>query len=299
MKPKLWLIVTILSVGIVAVSMSAIFVRLAMAAGGKSTIDFSLFLAASRLIIAALLLLPAWRNIPQLQVNPVAYYYAIAAGVCLAFHFATWISSLAFTSIAASTTLVTTNPIWVGLLSRWWLKENLSQQSIWGIVIALTGGMLIAFGDANFSNSYSNPILGDILALVGAWMASLYIILGSQAQQQGLSLSNYVAISYSGAALILFPLPLLFQGSYTGYPNQVYVYVFLMAVVSQLIGHTSFNWAIRWIAPISISLILLLEPIVSSALGLVLFSEIPPLLVFIGGFILLVGVAISLLGKRV
>ena len=298
MKPKLWQLVTVLSIGVLAVSMAAIFVRLSMEASGNNSIDFSLFLAASRLIISAIILLPTWKNIKQLPVNPTAYYYAIAAGVCLAFHFATWISSLAFTSIAASTTLVTTNPIWVGLLSRWWLREKLSKQTTIGIVIALAGGILIALGDTNTNNSYSNPILGDILALVGAWMASLYIILGSQAQQTGLNLSNYIAIAYSSAAIVLLPLPLLFQGSYLGYPDQVYFYVLLMAVVSQLIGHTSFNWAVRWIAPTFISLTLLLEPIASSCFGFILFEEIPPLLVFIGGLILLSGVGISLLGKK-
>ncbi|MGF1540136.1 MAG: DMT family transporter [Pleurocapsa sp.] len=298
MKPKSWQIILVLSIGVLAVSMAAIFARLSMEAGGKQSIDFSLFLAASRLVIAALILLPTWRKIPQLQVSPSAYYYAIAAGICLALHFATWISSLAFTSIAASTTLVTTNPIWVGLLSRWWLKEKLSQQSILGIAIALTGGILIALGDADSSSSYSNPILGDILALVGAWMASLYIILGSQAQQQGLNLSNYIAIAYSSAAIILLPLPLLFQGSYLGYPLIVYLYVLLMAIVSQLFGHTSFNWALRWISPNLISLTLLLEPITSSWLGFIIFNEIPSRLVFIGGLILLTGVGISLLGKK-
>ncbi len=298
MKPKSWQIVTVLSIGVLAVSMSAIFVRLSMEAWGRQSIEFSLFLAASRLIVSALILIPAWRKIKQLEVTPSAYYYAIAAGICLAFHFATWISSLAFTSIAASTTLVTTNPIWVGLLSWWWLKEKLSKQTIIGIVIALTGGILIAFGDANTSSSYSNPILGNILALAGAWMASLYIILGLQAQQKGLSLSNYIAIAYSSAAIVLLPLPLLFQGSYLGYPNQVYLYILLMAVISQLIGHTSFNWAVRWISPTFISLTLLLEPISSSWLGFILFAEIPSLLVFIGGLILLTGVGISLLGKR-
>lgn len=299
MKPKSWQITLVLSIGILAVSMAAIFARLSMEAWGKQGIDFTLFLAASRLLISALILLPTWRKLSQLQVTSTAYYYAIAAGICLALHFATWISSLAFTSIAASTTLVTTNPIWVGLLSSWWLKEKLSRQSILGIIIALTGGILIALSDADSSGSYSNPMLGNMLALIGAWMASLYIILGSQARKQGLNLSSYIAIAYSSAAIVLLPLPLLFQGSYLGYPPIVYLYVLLMAIVSQLIGHTSFNWAVRWISPNLISLTLLLEPIASSWLGFIIFNEIPSLLVLIGGLILLTGVGISLLGKRI
>lgn len=287
----------VLTVGVLSVSLAAIFVRLSMEAAATQSIGFSIFLAASRLIVSALILLPTWRNIKSAQVSTSAYYYASAAGICLAFHFATWISSLAFTSIAASTTIVTTNPIWVGLLSRWWFREKLSKQAIIGIAIALSGGILIGLSDLNLTNSNSNPLLGDLLALVGAWMASLYLILGSQAQRQGLSISHYIAIAYSSAAIVLLPLPFLFQVSYWGYPSQVYLYIFLMAIFSQLIGHTSFNWAIRWISPTFVTLSLLFEPIVSSWLGFMIFSEKPTALIFLGGAILLIGVAITVLDR--
>lgn len=274
--------------------MAAIFIRLSMAAAEDRSIGFSLFLAASRLTVSAIILLPTWSKI---KIKPdefasSSFYYAIAAGICLAFHFATWISSLAFTSIAASTTIVTTNPIWVGLLSRWWYKEKLSKSVILGIAIALTGAILIGLSDNHLTGINSQPMLGNFLALVGAWMVSLYIMFGSMAQKQGLSLSSYIAIAYSSAALVLLPLPLLFKVNYWGYPGEVYLYICLMAIVSQLIGHTSFNWALRKISPTFITLSILFEPIVASCFGLIIFAEIPPLLVFLGGLIVIVGVAI-------
>ncbi|WP_216087094.1 DMT family transporter [Stanieria cyanosphaera] len=220
----------------------------------------------------------------------------LAAGICLALHFATWITSLAFTSIAASTALVTTNPIWVAILSRVWLKEKLNKYSIIGILIALTGGIIIALADYE-SKQLTNPILGDILALIGAWMTSLYFLFGSQAQRQGLNISNYIAVSYSTAALILFPLPLLFGVNYFDYPSKVYFYVLLMAIISQLIGHTSFNWAIKWISPTFVTLSILFEPIGSSLLGYFLFAETPPNLVIVGGLVLLLGVALATITK--
>ena len=294
MKPKSWQVGTILGIGVLAASTSAVFIRLAMEVAGKQGLDFSLFLAASRLSVASLILLPTWRKIKTTNVNTKAYYYAIAAGICLALHFATWISSLAFTSIAASTTLVTTNPIWVALLSWWFLQEKLSRQTILGIFIALVGGMLIALGDSNVGNNYTNPILGNSLALIGAWMVSLYFLLGSQAQKQGLSLSNYSAIVYTTAAIILLPLPVLVGNGYLGYPERVYFYVLLMAIVPQLIGHTSFNWSLRWISPTFVTLSILFEPVGASFLGFLLFAEIPSLFVIIGGFILLSGTAIAI-----
>ncbi len=294
MKPKSWQVGIILAIGVLAASTSAILVRLAMEAAGKQGVGFSLFLAAFRLIMSALILLPTWRNIQKnTDVSTKAYYYAIAAGGCLALHFATWISSLTFTSIAASTTLVTTNPIWVALLSRFWFKEKLSKQTILGIFIALIGGMAIALGDRNPTNNYTNPILGDALALIGAWMVSLYFLLGSQAQKQGLSLKNYSAIVYAIAAIILLPLPTFVGNSYLGYPGRVYFYGLLMAIIPQLIGHTSFNWSLRWIPATFVTLSILFEPIGASFLGFVLFAEIPSVWVLVGGLILLSGVAIA------
>lgn len=108
-QPLQWQVGVVLLAGVFAVSTAAIFIRLAMQANtsaGVSRVGFSLFLAASRLAIASLLLLPAWRNLRASQLSPGALRYAGAAGVCLALHFATWITSLSFTSITASTTLV-------------------------------------------------------------------------------------------------------------------------------------------------------------------------------------------------
>lgn len=294
MKPKSWQVGIILAIGVLAISTSAILVRLAMESAGKQGVSFSLFLASSRLSMSALILLPTWRKIiKNRDISPQAYYYAIAAGVCLAFHFATWISSLAFTSIAASTTLVTTNPIWVALISRFWFKEKLSKKTILGIFIALVGSVLIALGDTKVEKSYISPMIGSSLALIGAWMASLYLLFGSQAQKQGLSTNHYIAIAYTTAAIILLPFPLLVGNGYVGYPQQIYFYVLLMAIVPQLIGHTSFNWSLRWLSPTFVTLSILFEPIGASFLGFILFTEIPSISVLVGGGILLSGVAIA------
>ncbi len=336
MQPRLWQLSIVLIIGILSVSAAAIFIRLAMDTADNYTIGFSLFLAAFRLIISALILLPTWRGntvrlknlsvetsklasgvgerrdnraypnsesvtwgkIKQLIASNQTYYFAIAAGFCLGFHFATWISSLAFTSVAASTTLVTTNPIWVALLSRWWFKERLSQKTTLGIGVAVVGSVLIALGDNNSLSSNHNSLLGAILALTGAMMASLYIICGRQAQHKGLSLTNYIAIAYTTSALILFPLPLLFGASYQGYPKAVYVYGLLMAILSQIVGHTSLNWALRWLSPTIVTLCILVEPVGSSSLAWIFLGEIPSTRVILGGFILLLGVAIAVINQK-
>ncbi|MDJ0680242.1 MAG: DMT family transporter [Xenococcaceae cyanobacterium MO_167.B52] len=298
MQPKLWQLSIVLLIGILAVSAAAIFIRLAMDSAANYTIGFSLFLSAFRLVISALILLPTWGKIKQVQVSSQTYYLAIAAGICLGFHFATWISSLAFTSVAASTTLVTTNPIWVALFSRWWFKEKLSYKTAIAIAIALFGSVLIAVADSSSVGNNPNSLLGAILALIGAIMASSYIIFSRQAQQQGLSLTSYIAIAYSTAALILLPLPVLFGASYGGYPEEVYIYGFLMAIFSQIIGHTSFNWALRWLSPTIVTLCILVEPVGSSILAWIILQEIPSMGVIVGGLILLLGVTMAVMSSE-
>ncbi len=295
-----WKVGLILFIGVIAVSSAAVFIRLAIAAAEVRGVGFSLFLAASRLIVSALILIPVTRKLNRDRVTPKAYYCAVAAGLSLALHFATWITSLSFTSIAASTTLVTTNPVWVALISWWWLKEKPSKLTLLGVIVALAGGITIAVGDRNSENAINvaNTFLGNGLALVGAFMASCYFLLGTQAQKFGLNIGSYIAIAYTTAAIILLPLPLLFNASYFGYPLPVYLYTFLMAIVSQTIGHTSFNWALRFISPTLVSLAILFEPIGASLLGLFIWQEIPSRSVFLGGVILLVGIAIAIIGTR-
>ncbi len=293
MKPRLWQVGIILVLGVLAVSAAAVLIRLAIAAAGIRSVGFSLFVAATRLLIASVIFLPAWGRVRSQTISPQAWGFAVAAGVALALHFATWITSLAFTTIAASTTLVTTNPVWVALLSWFWLKEKPSKLTMVGIALALAGGITIAFGDTKTSEAASNPLLGDFLALLGSWCASSYLLLGGEAQKRGLDTSSYVVIAYTAAAIVLLPLPLLFGTGYTGYPWAVYGYIALMALLSQVIGHTTLNWAVQWVSPTLVTLAILFEPISSSILGYLIFAEVPQNSVLVGAVIVLVGVAIA------
>jgi drug/metabolite transporter (DMT)-like permease len=297
-QPATWQISSVLAIGILAVSTAAILVRLAIQSAGVSGVGFSLVLAATRLTIAALILLPAWRTVGQREPTTLAWRYAIAAGIALALHFAAWITSLSYTSIAASTTLVTTNPIWVALLSWFWLGERPRRSTLFGIGIALSGGMLIGLGGADALSGGTNPLVGNGLAIVGAWTVSLYFLLGREAQRQGFSLGSYAAVAYSVAAIVLLPLPLLVGASYIGYPSMTYGYILLTALLPQLIGHTSFNWSVRWVSPTLVTLVILIEPVLASLMGYFLFNEIPGWTVLLGTLILLVGVAIAALAAK-
>ena len=281
------------SIGIISVSSAAIFIRLCQQEITDVTIGFSLFIAASRLLITIIILSPTYGKLRKINLKNKAIFYSIGAGICLSFHFATWITSLNFTSVAASVSLVNTNPLWVALLSWWFFRQHISPKTIAGIIIAIVGSILIAFTGGN-TDFGTNPLLGAILALLGAWFVSGYMLLGKVAQEKGLTTRQYVAIAYLTAAICLFPLPLMVGSSYLGYPLRVYLYLILMAIVSQIIGHTSLNWCLRHFSPTTISVLILLEPVISSLFAWWLFMEVPPLLVIVGAIILLFGVLISM-----
>ncbi|MDZ7705894.1 MAG: DMT family transporter [Trueperaceae bacterium] len=273
----------VLGVGVLAVSFAAIFIRLAEAPG--------VVVAAYRMLIASLIILP-W-TVRALRRTPLTRHnlgYTLLAGLFLGAHFATWITSLSFTSVAASVTLVTTNPLWVALFSWLFIGLAPSMSVLAGVLVAVLGGALIGFDSGGVG---SNPLLGNLLALTGAICASAYFLLGRAAQRRGLSLQAYVGVAYGVAALVLLPLPLVFGFDYGGYPLATFSWILLLALVPQLIGHTSFNYAVKHLDPTLVATVILLEPIGSSLFALVLFSEVPSLLTIVGAAILLVGVGLT------
>ncbi len=294
--PQRWQVAIVLGVGVLAVSTAAIWIRLAIEAAGMRGAGFSLFLAATRLTLASSILLPiqwhnVWRAPASAPLSRSAIACAVAAGLFLALHFATWITSLSYTSIAASTTLVTTNPLWVTLLSWVAYKEVPTRRTAIGMAIALVGGILVGVGGGDSGGS--QPWLGNALALVGSWTVSIYLLLGREAQRRGLGVGGYGIVAYSTAALVLLPLPFLFGVGYTGYPAVVYLYSLLMALLPQVVGHTVLNWAVHWVSPTLVTLAILFEPVASSVLGFWVFGEVPTLRVWVGAVVLLVGVAIA------
>lgn len=296
MRPLTWQLALLALAGVLAVSTSAVFIRLALESAQSSGPGFSLVMAAMRLSIAALLLLPAWQALPKTQLQPGAWPLALGAGVFLALHFATWITSFSYTSIAASTTLVNTNPIWVALLSWWLFKEKPSGLTLWGIGVAFGGGLVIALAEPNSAGN--NAWLGNGLALLGALAVSLYYLMGREAQKRGFGLGLYIAVAYGAAAIVLLPLPFFFQTPYLGYPPITYFWILLMALLPQLVGHSSFNYLVRHIPAVLVTLLLLFEPVGASLLGFAVFGELPSATVLLGAGVILMGIALAAIGSR-
>jgi drug/metabolite transporter (DMT)-like permease len=273
-----------IAIGIVAVSTASIFIRLAEAP--------SLVIAAYRLTIASLILAPAalWRARDELrQLTGRELRLALLSGLFLGLHFATWITSLAYTSVASSVVFVSTSPLLVGLASPLVLKERLTRRMLTGIVVAVLGGAIVGYGDFGLGQQ---ELVGDLLAVAGAVMAAGYFLVGRQLRAR-LSLLAYITLAYSTAAVVVLALCLLTSQQFTGYPERTYLMFLLLAVVPQLIGHSAFNWALRYLSATFVAVTVLGEPIGSTTLAYFILHEVPTALKLVGGGLILGGIYIA------
>jgi drug/metabolite transporter (DMT)-like permease len=273
-----------LVIGTMAVSTGAIFARLADAP--------ALVIAAYRVGIASLLLAPVtwWKARDEIvKLSKRDLILAVLSGFFLALHFATWISSLDYTSVANSVVLVNTNPLWVGLLTPLIARERVKRAALISIVISVIGGAIIGYGD--FATG-GKALLGDGLALAGSLCAAVYLLLGRTLRRK-LSLLPYIFICYGSAAVILWIIVLSLGLPITGFSTRTVAAFWGMALIAQIIGHSTYNWALKWLSAGLIAISLLGEPIGSTILAYILFDEGLTVYKFVGGGIILSAIYIA------
>ncbi len=290
----------VLLIGLLAVSTGSIFVRFAQQYAA------SLVIAAYRITIATLILAPlAWPRRGEWQkLTRKEAWLGLLSGVFLALHFATWITSLEYTSVASSIVLVTTIPLWVALLSPFTVKEHVSRIVLAGMALALAGGAVVGFSDvctlqagrllcppaAQFFSG--RAFWGDLLALAGAVTAAAYLIIGRRLRGK-LSLLSYIFIVYGAAAVTLLALMFASGGAVVGFPPAAYLWFVLLALVPQLLGHSSFNWALGYLPTAVVSVTLLGEPIGATLLAYFFLGETPSALKIFGAILILAGIYLA------
>jgi len=278
----------LLAAGVVAVSFSAIFIRLAHAP--------ALAVALYRNAMAAAVLLPlALRRHPGEFRTLSARQWGIAllSGALLAVHFATWIASLSFTTIAASVVLVTSSPIFVAGFGRAFLGERVGRIALAGILLGLVGTALVSGGDLSLSRRAAG---GDLLALAGAVAAAGYFVAGRHLRRD-LSLLTYVGIVYTTCALLLLPVALAAGTPLAGFSATTWWLFVLMALVPQGLGHTVFNYVLRDVDATVVAISLMGEPVGSTLLALALLGEVPPWTAVAGGALILGGIYVATIAR--
>ncbi len=303
--PNRWKAIIATTGGILFVSTASIFIRFAQAEAA------SVVIAAVRLMIASLVLVPFALMRYRAEIIALTRrerLKAVLSGVFLALHFGTWITSLQYTSVASSVVLVTTTPLWVALLSPLVLKEPIRKAVILGLVVSVTGGVIVGLANACGwgpggwvcrSQTFSGKAMwGNALALFGAWMAAGYMLIGRQLRKK-LNIISYAALVYGVAAVILTLVVIFSREPVWSYSSETYLWLLALGIFPQLLGHTLFNWSLKYISAAYVALTLLGEPIGTIILAFFLLKESPTLLEGVGAGLILIGIMIGSIRKRI
>ena len=244
-----------------------------------------------------------WADLCRLQRRD--WLLTLTAGIFLAAHFGTWISSLAFTNVTSSVVLVQTSPLFVMLLSPLVLGEKPTRRALIGLLLALLGSLAIATSDScslplqlrclQMLSINDSALKGDFLALLGAITGALYMMLGRSARKT-IALIPYITVVYGVSSIVLLVAAIISRLPLTGFSPNVYLWFILLALFPQLLAHSSYNWALKYLPATTVSLSLLGEPVSAAILAYVLLQEGLPPLRWIGAIVVVAGISLALLG---
>ncbi|CAN5551778.1 DMT family transporter [soil metagenome] len=274
--------------GVVAVSAAAVMIRLADAP--------ALGVAFWRCALGVVILLPLALLRREEFPRGKTLYVGIASGVALGAHFGFWISSLDYTSVAASVVLVSNTPVFVAILAYLALGEKTTPLSFAGILVALGGTVVIA----QDGSAGSAAVFGNVLAILGALTFTVYVLVGrsQRSAAEPVGVLPYSIVLYTAAAAALLPIALLSGDRVWGYGGETWFWLLAIALGPQIMGHTVFNWALRYVEASVISGTVLAEPVVASLLAWLVLSERPGTVTLVGGAVVLAGIFLLLRGRR-
>ena len=273
-------------VGILAVSASAIFIRLADA----PALSVAFWRCALGVAVLAPFALSQREKLPRGR----PMWLLVLSGVMLGAHFGFWISSLSYTSVAASVVLVCIAPVFVAILAFLVLGERTSPLSVFGILIAIVGCVFIATD----GSAGSSALLGNVLAVLGAITVAAHLLIGRASRTSGTGVLNYSVIAYSAAGLALLPAVLISGAPLWGFSGTTWFWLAVITIGPQILGHTVLNWALRYVEATIISGSVLAEPVIAALLAWLILSEKPGVATAVGGVVVLLGLTFLLRGNR-
>jgi drug/metabolite transporter (DMT)-like permease len=280
----------LLAIAIVAVSFSAPLVREAAAP--------ALVIAMYRNVFASVVLVPSTfvrhrDEVRRLRTNTQERRLSVLAGATLAAHFATWVPSLSFTSVASSVALVATQPIWAALIARA-RGDHVPSKAWWGIGIAFTGTVVLSGVDLSLSG---RALFGDVLALLGGMLAAAYVTIGSEARRT-LTTMTYTSVCYSVAGLLLLIVCVGGGKDLFHYDAKTWWIFIAITIGPQLLGHSVVNLVLRTTSATVVSVAILFEVVGASLLAWWWFGETPPAAAYPAGALIGVGVVLVILAGR-
>jgi len=251
----------------------------------------SLVIAAGRLVVASLVLAPFFaRQFPNERKILRQYWPMVGlAGLFLALHFAAWVESLRHTTVASSVVLVAMDPIFVAAVSPLLLRERISWRLGLAVGLGFLGMVIIGLQGL----SAGAALKGNLLALAGALCAAGYLVVGRKVRPK-LSLVTYVFLMYSVAAVLLAFAVLVSGPKLARIPGTAWLFIVLLGLGPQLVGHTSFNWALRYLAAPAVAMGILFEPVGATILAWLILGEAPLALEVAGGVVICCGIYLAM-----
>lgn len=278
-----------LIIGVICISTSAVLVKAASAPSGV--------IAFYRLFFTVLFMMPVflYKYVGELKlITKKDWFFSIISGVFLAVHFILWFESLNYTSVASSTVLVTLQPLFSFAGSYFIFKEKFSGKAIISCLLAIIGSVMISWGDFRVSGM---AFYGDVLALIACALVTAYMLFG-QTVRQRLSLVTYTFVVYAICAGVLLGYVLLVGEPLYPYQTSTWIYFILLAVFPTLLGHSVFNWALKWISAATISMAILFEPVGAAILAYYFLQEKMLWTQVIGGIIVIGGILFFLMDDK-
>lgn len=270
-------------VGIIGISLSAIFVKYSTAPSAVT--------AAFRLSWTVVLMSPVvWgkKEVRKelLQMDRKAFGLSVVSGLFLAAHFVMWFESLNHTSVASSTSIVCTEVIWVAIGFCMFMKGKLTGKAILAIGVTVAGSLMIAYADSTAGTIH---LYGDFLALMAAIAVAVYTLIG-RTVRSSVSTSVYTYVVYSSCAAVLLLMCLVQGYQMFSYGVSAVIVGLLLSVFSTILGHSIFSWCLKYFSPAFVSASKLCEPVVAAIFAAFLFGEIPAVIQIVGGVTIIGGV---------
>ena len=282
----------VLALAVAAVSSAAILISFARQQGVPALSIAALRVALASAVVVPVAVLRCGREIRALAPRDLGL--AALSGLFLALHFGFWTTSLDSTSVMSSVVFVSTNPLFVALASALLFRERLGPWTLAGIGVAVAGGVAVGLLDA--AQSGTSSARGDLLALLGAVSATAYLLVGRRVRSR-MSLPLYVGIVYLVAAACLLAVV-----GFTGTPLALsrprgMLWVAALALGPQLLGHTSYNYALKYVSATLVTVTLLAEPVGATILAIPLLGQVPTWPAAAGGVLILAGIFAAARGE--
>jgi len=274
---------SILFLGVIIASFSSILIRYS----GSHPMAIATYRMGFASLIMLVISSMAGNKSRMIGLSRIDKLLVILSGVSLGMHFASWMTSLSYTSVAVSVIIVDSSPLFVAAISYYLLKEKMARHGYYGIMILLSGGFLIVMNE--ISNDVS--LHGVFLALLGSITLACYIAIGRKVRREMDTLA-YVSTVYMVSFMFLFAMTIAMGIPLSGYGGRELTIFLLLAIGPSCIGHTTYNYCLRHFTAPQVSASILGEPLGATILAFALLGEEPTILVMIGGAMVITGLLI-------